>query len=129
MRERRKNKFLPDLFFSKFFLIACVALFLAILFGLAQGTIKNYRVDSEITDLQKEIANLGRQNQEFSQLIDYFKSDSFIEQEAKLKMGLKKPGENLVVIPQAGDVSKSRENAETENLSNPMKWWLYFFKS
>jgi len=128
MRERRKNKLiLSDLIFSKFFLIFCVALFLAILFGLANGTIKNYKVDTEIQDLQTEIKSLEGQNQDFSQLINYLKSESFIEQEAKLKLGLKKPGENMVVIPQAEANSDSAEKVN-EQLTNPAKWWFYFFK-
>jgi len=129
MRERRKNKLiLPDLIFSKFFLIFCVALFLAILFGLANGTIKNYKVDTEIQDLQTEIKSLEGQNQDFSQLINYLKSESFIEQEAKLKLGLKKPGENMVVIPQTETNSDSNGEEKNEQLTNPAKWWFYFFK-
>jgi len=129
MRERRK-KILPDLIFSKFFLIFCIVLFLFILFNLAKGTIKNFKVDSEIKDLKNEVSNLERQNQEYSQLINYFKSENFIEQEAKLKLGLKKEGENLVVIPQ-NESGTSIENSSKDNdqLSNPRKWWIYFFGS
>jgi len=128
MQERRKRQFLPDLFYSKFFLFFCVAIFFAILFGVAKGTIKNYKVDSEVQDLQKEISNLERQNQEFNQLISYLKSENFIEQEAKLKLGLKKSGENLVVIPQAETVNQTEEENRNQQLSNPAKWWAYFFK-
>jgi len=126
--KERKRQFLPDLFFSKFFLIFCVVIFLAILFSLAKGTIKNYRVDYEVQDLQKEISNLERQNEEFTQLINYLKSENFIEQEAKLKLGLKKSGENLVVIPQTGATIPVKEENTNEQLSNPAKWWAYFFK-
>jgi cell division protein FtsL len=129
MKERRKRQFLPDLFYSKFFLFFCVAIFFAILFGVAKGTIKNYKVDYEVQDLQKEISNLERQNQEFSQLISYLKSENFIEQEAKLKLGLKKSGENLVVIPQIAETSQVKEGENiNQQLSNPAKWWVYFFK-
>ena len=126
--KRRQTSILPDLFFSKFFLIFCVALFLAILFGLANGTVKNYKVDSEIGDLQGEIKSLEGQNQEFSQMISFLKSENFIEQEAKLKLGLSKPGENLVIIPQSGNAINTNQNKESANLSNPAKWWAYFFK-
>ena len=127
-RRKEKNR-LPDLFFSKFFLIFCVVIFLIILFGLANGTIKNYRVDSEITGLQKEIQIMENQNQDFVKLVSFLKSESFIEQEAKLKLGLKKPGENLVVIPQ-NDQLVDPESIKTDSqlLSNPAKWWEYFFE-
>ena len=128
MTRRDTKAILPDLIFSKFFLVFCVFLFLVILFGLAKGTIKNYKVDTEIENLQDEINNLERQNQELGQLIDYLKSDAFVEQEAKLKFGYKKSGETLVVIPN----QEVQETADAiipipEELANPYKWWLYFF--
>ena len=127
MTERRKTKILPDLIFSKFSLIFCLLLFLLILFSLAKGTIKKYKVNTEIEQLQEEISNLENQNQQFGQLIKYLNSDIFIEQEAKLKMGLKKEGENLVVIPDNELQVKNEVAKQTENKINPLKWWDYFF--
>ncbi len=129
MNLRRKiRKIFPDLFFSKFFLVFCVFLLLAILVGLAKGTVKNYRMNTEVQDLQNEINRLARQNQEFGQLIDYLKSESFIEQEGKLKLGLKKPGEQLVVIPQDKIILNTDQDKGNQAGSNPVKWWSYFFK-
>lgn len=129
MQSRRKKAIFPDLLFSKFFLIFCFVIFLAVLFYLAEGTIKSNRVNSEINDLQGEIGHLEKQNQDLSQLIDYLKSDTFIEQEAKLKMGLKKPGENLVVMPQNENPEAQNTSLLEANKTNPSKWWSYFFKS
>jgi cell division protein FtsB len=127
MSERRNKKtILPDLIFSKFSLVLFVILFITILFGLAKGTIKNHKVNSEISELQKDITQLETQNQEFVQLIEYLKTDSFIEQEAKLKLGYKKTGENLVIIPQE-EVNEEVAVNNYQTMSNPAKWWIYFF--
>ncbi len=125
----KRNLIFPDLIFSKFFLVFCVVIFLVVLFALGKGTIKNYKVNSEIQELQDEISQLESQNQDFSQLITYFKSDAFIEQEAKLKLGFKNPGENLVVIPQ-GEINEETQNVVDleATANNPAKWWAYFFK-
>jgi cell division protein FtsB len=129
MAERRsKRHILPDLIFSKFFLIFCVFLFVAVLFFLAKGTIKNHQVNTEVADLEADIIQLTKQNQEFEQLINYLKTDSYIEQEAKLKMGYKKPGENLVIIPQQEMKVAMQPEENINKLSNPAKWWFYFFK-
>ena len=125
--RRNNNSILPDLIFSKFFLVFFVILFLVVLFGLAKGTVKNYQVDSEIVELQKDISQLEKQNQEFKQLVNYLETDSFVEQEAKLKMGYKKPGENLVIIPQEETTEQNIIFNEYQQLSNPAKWWAYFF--
>ncbi len=126
--RRNKKNILPDLIFSKFSLILFVILFITILFGLAKGTIKNHKVNSEVSELQEDITQLETQNQEFAQMIEYLKTDSFIEQEAKLKLGYKKPGENLVIIPQEQiDEEVIGNNNNYKKMSNPAKWWIYFF--
>ncbi len=127
-QNRRKKSLFPDLLFSKFFLIFCVVIFLVVLFYLAQGTVKSYKVNSEIADLENEIIHSDKQNQDLGQLISYLKSDAFIEQEAKLKLGLKKPGENLVVIPQSDSAQTENNVVANKETTNLAKWWGYFFK-
>lgn len=126
-QNRRKKSIFPDLLFSKFFLIFCVIIFLVVLFYLAKSTVRSYKVNSEIADLQNDIIHLEKQNEDLGQLISYLKSDTFIEQEAKLKLGLKKPGENLVVIP--GQTDSGNNDKEIQNIpqTNPARWWAYFF--
>ena len=126
--RRKKKSILPDLIFSKFFLILCIILFVTVLFALAKGTVRSYKVSSEIQELQDEINQLERQNQEFEQLVDYLKSETFVEQEAKLKLGYKKPGENLVIIPQEELSEEIEGENKYQEFSNPAKWWAYFFK-
>ena len=127
-QSRRKKPLFPNLLFSKFFLVFCFVIFLAVLFYLAQGTIKSYRVNSQISELQNEIDRLEKQNNDLGKLIEYLQSDAFIEQEAKLKMGLKKPGENLVIIPQPDGNNTLDISQNDIDMNNPAKWWDYFFK-
>jgi cell division protein FtsL len=127
MQERRTKHIFPDLIFSKFFVVFCLFLFLVILFGLAKGTIKSHKVSAEVQQLQQEISRLDSQNQDFEQLVKYLNTDTFIEQEAKLKLGLKKANENLVIIPDSEISVKENTINENEAKSNPEKWWAYFF--
>jgi len=128
MSKRRERKsILPDLIFSKFFLIVFVVLFVVVLFALAKGTIKSHKVNGEIADLENDIKRLENENQEFTQLIDYLETDSYIEQEAKITMGYKKEGENLVIIPSEEFNTADKQTEEVDNKSNPAKWWAYFF--
>lgn len=127
MQERRTKHIFPDLIFSKFFVVFCLFLFLIILFGLAKGTIKSHKVSAEVQQLQQEINRLDSQNQDFEQLVKYLNTDTFIEQEAKLKLGLKKANENLVIIPDSEIPVNEINVNEDENKTNPTKWWAYFF--
>jgi cell division protein FtsB len=125
--RNKKSYILKDFIFSKFFLAICIVIFLTIVFGLAKNTLRKNDVQNEITDLQDEIAQLEGQNKEFAQLVQFLNSDTFIEQEAKLKLGYKKPGEQLVVIPLEEVISNQQELGVAAQASNPSKWWYYFF--
>lgn len=101
--------------------------FVIVLFSLAKGTVKNHQVNNEIVDLQEDIKRLEKENQEFTQLIEYLETDSYIEQEAKITMGYKKEGENLVIIPSAEFDTENNSKEDKNEKSNPAKWWDYFF--
>lgn len=107
--------------------MASVLLFFVIV-GIAKGSIRNYQVEKEIEVMKDEIVSIEAQNEEFAQLIHYLKSDEFIEQEAKLKLGLKHEGEGVVVIPSSTTEAHAEGVAADTDESNPMKWWRYFFQ-
>ena len=77
-------------------------------------------------------------------LMDYFKKESYLEKEARLKLNLRKPGEKVVIISddQSQDIDINQESIQ-ENIdsnssnidslqqkqeSNFWKWWEHFFQ-
>jgi len=126
--KNRKFKFLS----SSYFIILGVIILILISFALAKEILRRREINQQITQLKDEISRLGGENQELGNLITYFRTKSFQEKEAREKLGLQKPGEKAIAIPQTiqGEERASvLEKNEEENLSNPKKWWLYFFKS
>ena len=94
--------------------------------------------NNEIDELQQELENLKMDRQEFLSSIDLYESELFVEQEARTKFNLQKPGEEVVVIPvddqdivgALGDKTKS-QNTEPKNLRERMSknlndWWGVF---
>ncbi len=110
----------------------CVAL-LIVLFGVWNVWRKNRAINQEIASLQNEITDLRQNNIEMRQLVDYFNSTAYIEDKARTDLGLKKDGENVVVVPDnAKDLLlATRTGADAQAaekvVSNPQKWWSYFF--
>ncbi|MFA5076383.1 MAG: septum formation initiator family protein [Patescibacteria group bacterium] len=120
--------FSPKLLFSKLILLACVAILVFLAISLSRELSRRYYLESQVKSLKNEIVNLESQNQEFSQLVDYFQTQGFTEREARLKMGLKKPGEQVIIINEPGYTAGSaQDNLDIEGLANPQKWWYYFF--
>ncbi len=95
---------------------------------LASVIVKNLNQQKNNTEkafeLENEIFVLEKQNQELSQLIDFFSETEFVEKQAREKLGLAKPGEKLVIIPE-----QKQENTKTQkNKSMPELWFEYFFQ-
>ncbi|MBU1037365.1 septum formation initiator family protein [Patescibacteria group bacterium] len=123
---------------SKFLLL--LSLFILIFFSvnLVKEVINRRDLKKEVNKLQGEINNLEEKNKELADLIGYFESIEFVETEARTKLNLRKPGEKIIIIPEEGTPTSTEEKITSapENLiasqagalSNPQKWWNYFFK-
>jgi cell division protein FtsB len=125
-------------------------LFLLILVALSVPLVKNInnrnKINAEIASLEAEISLTQNKNGELNKLISYLESDQYIEEQARTNMGLKKEGEEVVVLKGLGSTNKKvQANNSTANdspftvpgleknkdngvLSNPEKWLKYFSK-
>ena len=143
MINRRKNNYFEKIFFNqKFLTLLGLIIIILISFPFAKNALKQYRINKEISELKKEISELQNKNVDLKNFVSYLESDQFAEEQARLSLGLKKPGEELTIIKTGIDdnsVSTSSgstifnipgyEKTEPEaKASNPKKWLYYFFK-
>jgi len=133
MIKKNKNKiFFTGLFLTPyFFTLVCLVVIAVIIMPIYQNARQRFAVNVEITDLQKQIASLESSNNDLSKLETYLQSNQFAEKEARLDMGLKKPGEHVAVIENsdanaAGPMTDGTGGTD-EKKSNLMEWWNYFF--
>lgn len=113
---------------SRFFLSIATILLVVVGYSIAKSLIRRAEIQKEVNNLQREIQDLENKNEQLVKLIDYLATDEFKEREARLQLGLQKPGENVVVVPEL--VSQESDNlsaAENSNLSNAQSWFKYFF--
>lgn len=139
MPRKRKIWLRRVLEFRFLFLINFVVLvFLAWSFG--REFLRNREIQRDIASLQAEAGALQARNLEITRLHSTLQTESSIEREARLKLGLKKPGEQVVVIRPGSATSEERpgttstdplgllsDDANAPAVANPVKWWYYFF--
>lgn len=115
---------------SKLFLILGLVVLIFLVFALGKKFFESREIDQEIDAAKADIAKLEARNNELGELLNFVSTDAFLEQEARLKFNLLKPGESVVVIQPNGQAPiEEAENRENDNFSNPRKWWSYFFGS
>jgi len=99
---------------------------------------RNNRIEKEVSQLAKEADKIRRENETLTDRISYFASKDFREQEAKDKLGMKKPEETVLVMKQEPGAEVSEENplenterarTESDVLPNYRKWWNLFFQN
>jgi cell division protein FtsB len=110
--------------------ISCAIVLAAVWVGvsLTREILRNRSIDMEIQRIEAEAQSLEVKNLEILNLVKQFEDADFLEREARLKLGLQKEGEKVVVINKSGNGSETVGNGG-ENLSNPAMWWNYFFKN
>lgn len=111
-------------------LLLVVLLFLGIISWPLVKTYSQRRlVEKEITDIQTRISEFEDKGQELQTLADYLSSGQSLEEQARLNLNLKKPGEAVIIFDdnQKKTVSSEVPTVTAETVNNFSKWWLYFF--
>lgn len=85
-------------------------------------------IDSEISELQNTATTLEQENVQFKQLIEYFNSSAYVEERARIDLGLKKRGEKVVIVPSEFASSTPSTIEQSSEKSNVQKWLDYFFR-
>jgi cell division protein DivIC len=129
-------------FFSGQLFITALGLLLILLisFPLYRHVRQRSAIDVEIAKMENEVRALEEKNSKLKDMIDYLKSDEFLEEQARLKLGLAKEGEKVFIVkkePQNkqnnaegdGSIFSSFEgvNDASGSESNPVRWFKYFF--
>lgn len=126
------------LFQSKIFsFVGIIALFF-ISVSLGKEVYRKYQIQKEINTMQEEIKKLEGNNIDLNKMLEYFKSEAFLETEARKKLNLQKQDENVVIFTDKVDkktVENNTENSSNQEVSvsepvarsNTQKWWDYFF--
>ncbi|MCL5093555.1 MAG: septum formation initiator family protein [Patescibacteria group bacterium] len=99
-----------------------IFLFIYLVVMLGRTTYLNYNSSKQVKNLKSEIEALKEQNKKLADELEYLKSPAYIEKVARQRLGLKKPGEEvMVVVP---DESGERVENKPEK-PNYLKWWDY----
>ncbi|PJA46269.1 hypothetical protein CO174_00480 [Candidatus Uhrbacteria bacterium CG_4_9_14_3_um_filter_50_9] len=115
-----------------------VVLFLSL--SLGREVVRHKTIQNEIQFMEAQAQTLAAANIEMSLLQSALQSESYIEREARLKLGMQLPGETVIVVQEqdtgtrtvAGDAADPfnliiDEDDQFIQFANRTKWWYYFF--
>lgn len=121
---------------TKIILIAEFIFLSYMLYVLSTSLYKSYQVDKFIKTVEDENKSLEQTNADLIEDYEYYKSDSYKEKIAKQNFGLVRPGEEVIIITPEKEIYVAESPDDRAlgmskqyyyNLSNPKKWFLFFF--
>lgn len=142
MIQKEKKKVFKLVFSQIAVFIFGLVILVLISIPLARNVSQRYKINQEIKDLESEIQGLEKQNSGLKDFVEYLGSEQFVEEQARLNLGLKKQGEEVAVVKNGDGKEAASQNKQTETnnffdvkivqetkkISNPVKWRNYFFK-
>lgn len=144
MQNRGQKNFLSKIFFNqRIFSLVIIGCLVWLFVPLAKNVKQRHSVDKEMDGLQEEIRRVEGKNNDLQKLLGYLGSEQFAEEQARINFGLKKEGEEVVVMQSGSGDSATKssssqivfnipglDNAKTARAeSNPEKWFKYFFNN
>lgn len=104
-----------------------IVIYLGIL--LVRAVKHNYEYRQKITALEREMGNLQDERDELKYKIQYYQTDAYKERQARAKLGLQAPGENIIILPPQTAQKDQPANPKptVPPKSNLEQWWEFLF--
>ncbi|HLN18777.1 MAG TPA: septum formation initiator family protein [Patescibacteria group bacterium] len=129
-KKERKHSFL-----AKIVLFLGVALLGLIVYAISKENHSKKQVQTQIDQLRQEAEKITRENSQLTEKLSYLESRDFQEREARDKLNMQNPNENMVIVEPGvvtGGIKQESEEKNGKKLvvkrTNLQKWWDYFFK-
>jgi len=107
--------------------IIIVVIGIGLIISLSRNIYRLLKAGDQVKLAQQRLEELEKEHQELLEKEEYYQSEEFVEQEARNRLNMGKPGETVVILPpsagEAGEISSS----PAPELPNWRKWLKLFF--
>jgi len=110
------------------YVIVVIVIYMAVLTG--KEALANFYQTKQLQKIENENNVIRQNNQELAYLLEYYKTETYAELEARKYLNLKKKGEEVAVVSgdnQSVENMVEEEDNKIESRSNPKKWWDFLF--
>lgn len=124
--KRQKKTLWETVYNSNIFVIILMVAFLYSAVRVGKELTRRWQINKEINNLSEELSQAQGKKNQLQDLIDYLKTDKYVEEQARLQLNLSKSGEKRIDLSEEGQAVALI--AEQDDLANWQKWFNYFFK-
>lgn len=106
--------------------LAVVVVSLILVFSSTRRILDLRTTSQKVDELSQYLEDLKSQNEQLRRELEYKKSERFLEEEIRNKLGLVKPGEEVVLLP-LEEAQNQETRIKKKEEQNYIKWWKLFF--
>ncbi|MCK4968571.1 MAG: septum formation initiator family protein [Candidatus Aenigmarchaeota archaeon] len=117
-------------FTSPRLLVILTSVFVVVFIGLSKEIIKQYQIKKSVDQLNEQAQILESENKKLAKLLDLLNTGFNQEKESRMKLGLQKPGEKLVILSSLTNntfLNQQQSINGKEEKGILSKWWSMFF--
>ena len=101
---------------------------LGLIIGLTRDISRLLRAGDRVKLVEEKAQKLKEEQQKLLEKKAYYLSEEFIEEEARNKLNMVRPGETVVILPpNLAQVLGREEESAAPEIPNWRKWWNLFF--
>ncbi len=121
MSTRRKTQ-------RKVIKIIVILIGILLIIKLSRDILRLLKSGEQVKLAQDQVQLLEEEKQVLLEKYQYYQSDEFIEEEARNKLNMARPGETIVILPPNVGELVGRTNSQPEpEIPNWQKWYQLFF--
>lgn len=124
-KRRKKKKSFQVTFFQILFGLFAIGLTVLLVISNLKISKRRGELISQIETLEKEIQILEEKNEQLKAGVAQTQSESYLEKEARERLGLKKPGEEVVAIKkiESGEAGEPEEKSLWDKIWEKIQFW------
>lgn len=112
---------------NKIVKVVIVVVGIGLIFSLSRNIYRLLKAGEQVQKAQLQLEETEKEYQALFEKKEYYQSEEFIEQEARNRLNLGKPGETVVILPpNVGELEEIASNVAPE-LPNWQRWLKLFF--
>jgi len=107
--------------------IIIIVVGIGLIISLSRNIYRLLKAGDQVKLAQQRLEELEKEHQELLEKEEYYQSEEFVEQEARNRLNLGKPGETVVILPPNVGETGEVTSTPAPELPNWKKWLRLFF--
>ena len=101
---------------------------ISLIISLSRDILRLLKASDQIRLAEQRVQQLETGQRQLLEKKEYFQSEEFVEEEARNKLNMAKPGETIVVLPPSSGAEEDKSKSKSQiEIPNWKKWWQLFF--